>query len=81
MAFHQYTYPTNQANLLVDLQHGLRFLTDSLVLESEIKLENNHTISGFCHTKNWVERKYFFVIEFNKDFISATQLAKQKKEN
>ena len=81
VAFHQYTYPTNQANLLVDLQHGLRFLTDSLVLESEIKLENNHTISGFCHTKNWVERKYFFVIEFNKDFISATQLAKQKKEN
>jgi len=81
VAFHQYTFPTQQANLLVDLQHGLRFLTDSLVLESDLKIENNNSISGFCHTKNWVDRKYFFVIQFNQSFITAKQLQKQLKEN
>ena len=81
VAFHQYTYPTKDAKLLVDLQHGLRFLTDSLVLESEVKIENNKTVSGYCHTKNWVDRKYYFVIEFNQPFISSIQLNKQAKEN
>ncbi len=81
VAFHQYTYPDKKASLLVDLQHGLRFLTDSLVLESEVKIENNYTISGYCHTKNWVDRKYYFVIAFNQAFDSSIQLPKQAKEN
>lgn len=81
VAFHQYTYPNKVANLLVDLQHGLRFLTDSLVLESDVTIENNKTILGYCHTKNWVDRKYYFVIEFSQPFISSVQLNKQVKEN
>ncbi|MFZ4058983.1 MAG: hypothetical protein ACOYKE_12640, partial [Ferruginibacter sp.] len=68
VAFHQYTYPSSNAKLLVDLQHGLRFLTDSLVLESDVKIEDYNTISGYCHTKNWVEKKYFFTIQFNQPF-------------
>ena len=80
VAMHQYTYPNSKANLLVDLQHGLRFLTDSLVLESDVKVENNKTISGYCHTKNWVERKYFFTIQFNEAFSSYQQLSQKNKE-
>ena len=80
VAMHQYTYPNSKANLLVDLQHGLRFLTDSLVLESDVKVENNKTISGYCHTKNWVERKYFFTIQFNEAFSSYQQLSQRNKE-
>jgi predicted alpha-1,2-mannosidase len=80
VAFHQYTYPTSSANLLVDVQHGLRFLTDSLVLESNVKIEDNHTISGYCHTKNWVDRKYFFSIQFSQAFTTATQLPRKAKE-
>jgi predicted alpha-1,2-mannosidase len=80
VAYHKYTYPVNNAKLLVDLQHGLRFLTDSLVLESNVKLENNKTISGYCHTKNWVDRKYFFVINFNHPFVSSVQLERKAKE-
>lgn len=71
VALHRYTYPSSAARLLVDLQHGLRFLTDSLVLESDVQLEDNQTISGWCHTKNWVERKYFFTIRFNHPFIAS----------
>ncbi len=81
VAFHQYTYPTNNASLLVDLQHGLRFLTDSLVLESDVKVENNRTISGYCKTKNWVTRKYFFTIVFDTPFFEEEKLPTGKKEN
>ncbi|ULQ54742.1 GH92 family glycosyl hydrolase [Flavihumibacter fluvii] len=80
VALHQYTYPQRKALLLVDLQHGLRFLTDSLVLESQVKMEDNKTISGYCHTSNWVERKYFFTIRFNQPFTSSQQLEQKPKE-
>lgn len=79
VAFHQYTYPTKNAYLLVDLQHGLRFLTDSLVLESDVRVENNHTISGYCKTKNWVARKYFFTIDFDTPFFEQEKLPMGKK--
>jgi predicted alpha-1,2-mannosidase len=80
VAFHKYTYPNNKAKLLVDLQHGLRFLTDSLVLESDVRLSNQNSISGFCHTKNWVDRKYFFFIQFDQPFVTNSELVKKPKE-
>ncbi len=80
VAFHQYTYPAATAKLLVDLQHGLRFLTDSLVLESDVVVEDNKNISGYCHTKNWVEKKYFFTIQFNQPFTSSVVLQRKAKE-
>lgn len=81
VAFHRYTFPVKEAKLLVNLQHGIRFLTDSLVLESEVRIEDNQTISGYCHTKNWVERKYFFVIKFDAPFAKSELLPKGRKEN
>jgi len=81
VAFHKYTFPVQQARILVDLQHGLCFLTDSLVLDSDVNVEDKQTISGYCHTKNWVERKYFFVIKFDTLFEALKQLPKGKKEN
>ncbi|MDX2278885.1 MAG: GH92 family glycosyl hydrolase [Saprospiraceae bacterium] len=81
VAFHRYTYPNRNANLLVDVQHGLRFLTDSLVLESAVQIENARTISGYCHTKNWVDKKYYFVLNFKQPFTSHIQLARKLKEN
>ena len=80
VAFHRYTFPTNQANVLVDLQHGLRFLTDSLVIESDVVVESNQIISGYCKTKNWVNRKYFFTIEFDTPFSEPEKAPLGKKE-
>lgn len=80
VAFNQFVYPTNKAKLLVDIQHGLRFLTDSLVLDSKVSIENNNTISGYCHNKNWVERKYFFTLTFDTSFLNATEIPKKPKE-
>ncbi len=79
-AFHLYRYPTNGARLLIDFQHGLRFMTDSLVLDSDIKFDNDSTISGWVKTKNWVEKTYYFVIKFNQAFKQVKELPRNQKE-
>jgi predicted alpha-1,2-mannosidase len=81
VAFHKYTYPNQKAKLLLDFQHGFQFLNDSLVLESDIKIENTTTISGYCKTKGWVTKKYFFTIHFQMPFIKSKELPKEKKQN
>ena len=80
VAFHRYTYPTRKATVLADFQHGLRFMTDSLVLNSDLKFEDNQTITGYCHTRNWVERTYFFVLKFDKPFKETNLLPRTAKE-
>lgn len=85
VAFHQYTFPGNEAQVLVDLQHGLHFVFDennqkALVVESDVKIENNTTISGYCSTQNWVNRKYFFTLTFDQPFTKPTILEKKDNE-
>jgi predicted alpha-1,2-mannosidase len=85
VAFHQYTFPDKEAQVLVDLQHGLRFVFDennqkALVIESDVNIENNTTISGYCSTQNWVNRKYFFTLTFDHPFLKSTLLDKKDKE-
>lgn len=85
VAFHQYTFPENQAKVLVDLQHGLRFVFDEnnqkgLVIESDVKIESKTTISGYISTQNWVNRKYFFTLTFDQPFTKSTQLAKNAND-
>lgn len=82
VAFHSYTFPEPEATVFVDLQHGLRFVFDhnaqgGLVLESDVTVANNRTISGYCSTKNWVDRKYYFIIEFEQPFSQLTRLEPQ----
>lgn len=85
VAFHQYTFPEKEGQVLVDLQHGLRFVFDEnnqkeLVIESDVKIENNTTISGYCSTQNWVNRKYFFTLTFDQPFTKSTLLEKKKND-
>jgi predicted alpha-1,2-mannosidase len=81
VAFHKYTFPDSKGKLLLDFQHGIQFLNDSLVLESDIKIENPNTISGYCKTKGWVTKKYFFTINFETPFAASKELPKEKKQN
>jgi predicted alpha-1,2-mannosidase len=85
VAFHQYTFPKKEAQVLVDLQHGLRFIFDTtnakgLVLESSVKIENEHTISGYCSTDNWVKRRYFFTLTFDQPVLRSTELPRTANE-
>lgn len=79
VAFHRYTFPDRQAQVLIDLQHGLRFIFDeqhpkSLVTESDVKMIDDRTITGYCATQNWVNRKYFFTLTFDQPFASNQKL-------
>jgi predicted alpha-1,2-mannosidase len=85
VAFHQYIFPIDNGQLLVDLQHGLRFAFDEnskkgLVIDSDVKIENKTTISGYCSTQNWVNRKYFFTLTFDQPFTKSTIIVKKDNE-
>jgi predicted alpha-1,2-mannosidase len=85
VAFHQYTFPEKQAQVLIDFQHGLRFVFEEndpkgLVLESDITFENDSTISGYCYTDNWVKRKYFFSLTFDHPIARTTELPQKANE-
>ena len=74
VALHRYTFPGEAATVLVDLQHGLRFQSNPLVLASEVQVENPSTLSGWCATENWVKRKYFFTVRFDRAADAIVQL-------
>jgi len=77
-AFHRYTYQGDSSpKLLIDFQSGLvREIEDlhSRVLEAEVNFDSNTRISGFATTKEWLERTYYYVIEFNKPITGKLKL-------
>lgn len=85
VAVHEYTFEKPElSNILLDLQSGIvwdKASLDTHVLESSLKIENFTTISGYVRNTNWVEKKVFFVIKFNKPFLECTYLdPKQKRK-
>ena len=81
VAFHKYAYAKDEpANLLVDFQSGLvwqdvRYNTH--VLENEVNFESDKVISGFTRRTEWVERVYYFVIEFDKPILNKELLPQE----
>lgn len=61
---HKYTFPsTEQANVIIDLQHR------DQVLESWIEVVNDHEIKGFRRSKSWAQDQYvYFYAKFSKPF-------------
>ena len=80
-AIHRYTYRGNEKpRLLIDFQSAMTGSENQLrthVLDANVNIENETTISGYSRTKVWLERTYYYVIEFSKPFVSKTELAKQ----
>lgn len=80
---HRYTFSKGGgSNVLIDLQSGLvgdRKLLETHVLDSQVTVENNRTISGYAHSKHWVEKKLFFVIELSKPFAKSRFLDDETK--
>ena len=80
-AIHSYTFDGNEApHILLDFQSAMvsgqnQFHTH--VLAAEQNFENDRTISGWCRTYVWLDRTYYYVIEFDKPFTNATELARR----
>lgn len=81
VAFHKYSFAENkQANVLADFQSGQVWAEDNVykhILDNQVNFESNRVISGYTHRREWVERTYYFVIEFDKPIISKQELAKR----
>lgn len=78
VAFHRYTFAEGkQASILADFQSGLVWQQDRLythILNNEVNFENDRLITGYTHRSEWVERTYYFAIEFDKPIITSQQL-------
>ena len=80
VALHRYRYPPNEAqHLLLDVQTGLvtdRERLPTRVLESSVQFPDNRTVTGYVRCRSWLERRYWFRIDFNRDIIRRTELPK-----
>jgi predicted alpha-1,2-mannosidase len=66
---HRYTFPkTENANIIIDLQHGIG---PDHVIESWIKIVNDHEITGFRRSAGWAkDQRLYFAADFSKPFVS-----------
>lgn len=63
---HRYTFPASApAHLLVDLVHGI----GNTPTAAELKVENNHVLSGYRRGDGWAKgRTIYFVLECSRPF-------------
>ena len=80
-AIHNYTYNgSDKPRLLLDFQSAMVSGINQFhnhVLESIQAFENDHVISGMCRTRVWLDRTYYYVIEFDRPYTAATELEKR----
>ena len=80
---HRYTYQgEGQPQLLIDFQSAMVFSARQLhthVLDCRVEIENPTTITGYIRTNVWLERTYYFTINFNRPFTAEVELPKQDK--
>ena len=68
VAFHRYTFArTGHVQVLLDLQHGIRFNENPRVTRSEVGTDASAgEISGTLHSAQWVDREASFVVHFDR---------------
>lgn len=83
-AIHRYTFQGKEKpQLLIDFQSALVGSEKQLydhVLDAKVNLENPTTVSGYTRTQVWLDRTYYYTIEFSKPYISKTLLPKQNEQ-
>jgi predicted alpha-1,2-mannosidase len=67
VGFHRYKFSGFANNhVIIDLKHR------DEVIESSLKLINDHTVAGLRRSKAWANNQYvYFVIEFSKPFVKT----------
>lgn len=76
-AFHRYTFKGHDPHILLDLQRGLVGNKDKIkdrVLQAEISMPDSYTITGHNEVRAWVQRHYYYVIQFDKPYTVSEEL-------
>ncbi len=66
---HQYTFPkSEEAHIILDMMYNI-YNYDGKNVWTYIRVENDHTITGYRQTNGWAKnRKVFFAAQFSKPF-------------
>ncbi len=79
VAIHRYAYNGNDsARIMIDFQNGMvgdENTFHQYVLNAEQIFESSTSIVGFARTKSWIERYYYYAIEFSRPFLQKHKLA------
>ena len=77
-AIHKYTFNGNEpARLMIDFQSGnvnSKKEFHEHVLAADQNFESSTLVTGYSNTKVWLERTYYYAIEFSKPILAKTRL-------
>ncbi|NCB08882.1 MAG: glycoside hydrolase family 92 protein, partial [Bacteroidia bacterium] len=79
-AIQRYTFQKENPQLLIDFQSAMVGSEPQLhqhVLDANINFESSLLITGSTRTQVWLDRTYYYIIEFDKPFTSKTLLPQQ----
>lgn len=83
-SFYNITYNEDApARLLVDLQSGIVWHQNALrkhVLNTEMHMLDEYTITGHQTVRNWVKRDYYYIIRFDKPYTVKEDLPARQDE-
>ena len=75
-AIYRMSWPKGEGRLLVDCQYGIGGGLASSIVSCDARPEDNRRIVGTTRRRCWVDRRYSFVIEFDRPFVSCEILPK-----
>lgn len=82
-AIHRYTFQGKEKpQLLIDFQSAMVGSPKQMsthVLDAQVNFESPTMIAGFTRTQVWLDRSYFYAIEFSKPVVSKIKLPKQNE--
>ena len=82
-AIHRYTFRKNEpSHLLIDFQSGMVSSEKQFhqhVVDAHVTFENSNMISGYTRTSVWLDRTYYYVIEFSRPITGKVELAKRNE--
>ncbi len=74
VAFQRYTFDRpGRVQVLVDLQHGLRFVEHGRVTSAQAEV-GRRGLQGTVYSKNWVERQVSFALRFSAPILRKQRL-------
>lgn len=80
-AFHRYRFTeSGRVWLLVDLQHGLTFLTDQQPVQSVANSFSERGFEGEAIRKNWTTRHVAWSVEFNQPIAAVETLPPRPRD-
>ena len=73
VALHRYSFKDENPGVYIDFQSGSVSTEEQFnnrVLDANIVVDDDYTITGYHKLKGWVERQLFYVIKFDQPIVS-----------